>query len=310
VHSISASWRVPRIVWESKPAHAGTWIGTEGLRAFIQVGTAVDTESHWQYYAWWTDTASHELPHYLFPVRPGDTIRATLVHERPRWLVMIRDETSGRRAVFSTTQEGRASFGVAEWIQESPSVRAFSYPRLSLVTFEHLLTNGVPPRGAELYWTWLSTGEGLLAPTPLKDDAFTLRPATITAEDTQYLRIVEPFNTAARGLDRTIAGWRQRTSGWQHIRAAEHAYGAGLGKLDMELQSAHWSVTARPFVATVIRAARVSARALASLPAVKPPSSGRLASEWRQDGNEAQQAARAARRALDLPDPPFPILRY
>ena len=149
---------------------------------------------------------SHYLPRFLFSAQPGDLVVATLKHERRTWLVTIRDTTSGRQAVFSTKEEGQGPYNLAEWAQEKSSVRWLSYPHLSPVTFRQVLVNGSPPNAGHLFSVWLSTPEGLLAPTPLSGDAFRLVPTTIV------LSVLSTCGSSRQSTKRTL-GTRTSMSG-------------------------------------------------------------------------------------------------
>ena len=318
--SVGAVWTVPRIVSMSKEARAATWIGAQGpSRAFIQAGTEEDVDlsrSHNAipfYYAWWTDTVSDDIGHRLFDVQPGDRMTVTLTHRGASWLVAIRDITSGRNAVFSTTQEGRARFDLAEWVQENPPVRGgkhlawhhSAYPHLTAVRFEQLLVNGVPPAGNRVLSEWLSTGHGLLAPTPVTDDAFSLRPATITAEGRQYLHMNEPLQATAEQLRSVELHWYGRPAGWPRIRAAARTNAVIAERTMAGLRAAQWSPAVRPVMAALVRIDDAAARVLVSLPSVEPPSQGRVATAWRHEAEAEFNAVHAVRRVLGLPDPPY-----
>jgi hypothetical protein len=188
VSSVQASWSVPRIPG-SPAGGAGTWIGAQGPGTrlngpFIQVGineTRYPSSAGARdvYRAFWTDTVHHFLPVNLFPVRPGDSLWASLTHRRRRWAVAIRDLTSGTGTQVTTQQEGRASFDWAEWEQEDVGLvgQPFDYPRLSTVGFQRLEVNGRPPALAGLYSSWMTKDRQRLAPSDLKNDSFSLRRA-------------------------------------------------------------------------------------------------------------------------------------
>jgi hypothetical protein len=310
VKSVGASWTVPRIISTPTKAAAATWIGAQGQpSAFIQVGT-VEKVATWPrhgfvpfYDAWWADTVSHYRARRLFAVRPGDMIIAALTHERASWTVSIRDATSGRGATFSTTEEGRGWFDLAEWVQEKQPSPGPPYPHVSPVSFQHVLVNGAPPDTTRLLSGWLATGEGLLAPTPLTGDAFTLHEVTITAAGAQYLRIVAPVDAATLRLRALVEAWYKNQSGWQRLRAGEHAYGESLEQEVRELREAHWPLAVSSYVSALMRSSAAYAQRVNSLPAVSPPPHGILERAWLREAEVLGETIHAVRRTLDLPDP-------
>lgn len=190
VTSVQAAWRVPRILARSPQGVASTWIGAQGFgrqRAFIQIGVDEEfvksgTRARTAVYrAWWSDTVHHYLPQYLFEVAPGDRIFASLVLADGQWSPTLNDETSGASANFSTHQETRGPFSVAEWAQEhAMGSHGDGYPRLSTVTFTNLTVDAAAPRPSKMYsLSMSSTGRGLIAPSRLRRDSFSIgQPAT------------------------------------------------------------------------------------------------------------------------------------
>ena len=198
VTSVRAAWSVPRMTSGFGEAHASTWIGAQALGVparspFIQAGTTEDRgpASRPVYAAFWTDTKRGYHPQVLFHVRPGDEVTTSLTLAAGRWQVVIADATSGRRAAFLTREEGKAAFNLAEWLQEDPSEtsgKATPYPALSEVRMSHLAANGAPPRYADMYAQWMSVGGASLAPTPVRDGAFSISRGMITPAGRRYLR--------------------------------------------------------------------------------------------------------------------------
>jgi hypothetical protein len=310
VKSVGASWTVPRIISTPTKASAATWIGAQGQpSAFIQLGTE-EKVAAWPhhgfvplYEAWWADTDSHYQARRLFAVQPGDMIIAALTHERASWALSIRDATSGQQATFSTTEEGKYQFTLAEWVQEKQRSPGPPYPHLSLVSFQHVLVNGAPPDRAHLLSGWLATGEGLLAPTPLTEDAFTLHAATITAAGAQYLQIAAPVDTATSQLSALLKEWDENGSQWQRLRAGERAYGERFRQMARELRKANWPPAAGPYISALIRSSAAYAQRLISLPAISPPLHGSLERAWLHETNTLDEAILAVRRVLGLPNP-------
>lgn len=309
VRSVSASWRVPRVISAPRDAATATWIGVQGPpKTFIQVGTVeashpVSEGSQTTYNAWWADTVSRDRPRELFRVRPGDEITATLRHRHDSWLVEIRDTTSDESEVFQTHQEGRGPYNIAEWTQEKSSERGLAYPRISPVTFRRLLVNGTPPDGGRLLSGWLATPEGLLAPTPLGRDSFTLRPTTIDAVGAQYLRIVAPMDDAAFKYQNAYWGWHDRRGSWQLLRADTRAYALRMEETVRSLLTARWPSSVRPRVEVVARASAGYVHLVAGMPAAEPSKQGHFVEAWFRKSEAVSEATHALRRELHLPDP-------
>jgi hypothetical protein len=216
VVSLGGSWIVPQILNVSRPGLAVTWIAASGLgarRPFVQVGTEElrgYSRSHRvenRYWAFWSNTARHFHPVFLFRVRPRDALSASLILTHERWALTVVDETSRANAHFFTNEEA-GPFNEAEWAQEDATDSTgslFSYPSLSVVGFHHLAVNSTVPSYASLFSVWLSVNGGHSAPSPLKNDAFVLRRATITPSGGRYLRISEKSTAAARVFGAEIA---------------------------------------------------------------------------------------------------------
>jgi hypothetical protein len=253
------------------------------------------------YDAWWADTVSHYRARHLFAVHPGDQIQASLVHRRGTWVVAIRDATTGRGARFATEEEGHGAFNLAVWAQERSA--RYPYPRLSPVTFEQLHVNGRSPDAASLLSSWLSTPEGLLAPSPLRGDAFTLASAEITREGQQYLRITRPLYAPALQLRGALARWRQGRGSWQLVRTDQHGYALAQERTGVALAAAHWSTRVDPLIRELVRVASAYARRIGSLPTLEPASRGRFLGEWTRDTQALSGPAHRLRRALGVPDP-------
>jgi hypothetical protein len=167
VTSVQGSWRVPRVLARSSlRSAASTWIGAEAPGEpgpFIQIGTNEQRVSPPEvlergpgYYAFWSDTKSTFHPRLLFPVSPGDDIRASLALARKRWTLAIVDATSGASAHFSTSDETReGAFNEAVWMQEDvtdgTTGKPSPYPRLDESGLRRLAVNGKAPSYADLY---------------------------------------------------------------------------------------------------------------------------------------------------------------
>jgi hypothetical protein len=190
VSSVEASWRVPRILSDSAPGGAATWIGaqrTDGPGPFIQIGTnenratvALETSNY--YYAFWSDPRVHFAPQSLGRVDPGDYVSASMVLTSGVWKLRLVDHTRHLTYAFSTAQEASGHFGVAEWLEEDPTStdtnKVIPYPQLATVRFQQLAVNESPPRVDDLYSQWLSLPGMNLAPSPVMGDEFDVSAAS------------------------------------------------------------------------------------------------------------------------------------
>jgi predicted nucleic acid-binding protein len=264
--AVTGMWRVPRILSGSRQGLASTWIAAQaqGRRGssiegpFIQVGT-----NEWRdqsflglanaYDAFYSDSALGYHPVSLFPVKPGDTMIASLALRGHRWIVSIRDLRSGRHVRLTTRDEGRGKFNQAEWLQEDPTVtgteprRQFPYPFLSTVRFSHLTVNGAAPRPARLLAAWMNEHNRYLGPGPLIADSFTLAPQTISLVASQYLRITVPFEVVADRFYYQAENWTPATPTVK-ISAERAAFVAAAQQLSVQLQADAWPASLQPLI--------------------------------------------------------------
>ncbi|MGZ4177674.1 MAG: G1 family glutamic endopeptidase [Solirubrobacteraceae bacterium] len=306
-----AAWSVPRMTSGFGEAHASTWIGAQALRVparspFIQAGTTEDrgTASRPVYAAFWTDTKRGYHPQVLFHVRPGDEVTTSLTLVAGRWQVVIADATSGRRAVFLTREEGEAAFNLAEWLQEDPSEtsgRATPYPALSQVRISHLAANGAQPRYADMYAQWMSVGGATLAPTPVRDGAFSITRGVISPAGRRYLQIARPQNIAARRVDIEEASWTGATLS-RRIRSVSAAAAASERAYAHGLAQAHWPAAAQAVVDSLVRQVRVEARMFASAARRAPDSLTAWQRRLARLTPGLLRLAHRVRRALHLPE--------
>ena len=222
VHSVGASLKVPRIAGGSALSEASTWIGAQGQgppARFVQIG---EIEARfWSpkkqktvdgYFTFWSDTAHHFEPKPLFPVSPGDTLSASLTLANKQWTLSIKDNTSGKSARFSITDEVQAPFNQAEWTQEDPGNpnNHARYPQMAAPVFQHLTVNSTEP--APIYSRWMSVNHGNLAPTVVHDDSFTLRSApAVGAAATQYVRLTTAALAEDQRFDTERSSWTPKT---------------------------------------------------------------------------------------------------
>jgi hypothetical protein len=186
VSQISATITVPRISPSSSYSDAATWVGAE-VRGqdylhlpFVQVGISED-ESDYQPptdKAFWSDNAHHFNAVPIFSVKPGDRVSVSLVHAHRHWIITAVDGTTHRR--IATSQEGGATFGLGEWVQEDTDVGShfYVYPKMTDIHISKLSINDRPPARSVLYPDWMSIGHrgAAFKPTAPTRDAFAVVP--------------------------------------------------------------------------------------------------------------------------------------
>jgi hypothetical protein len=218
VRSIGARWRVPTVLGGADGAQAATWVGVQqafGHSApFVQVGTLENTPSYYQ--AFWSDTLHSFKPQYLGVVFPGDVVVARIVSTPSGWRLTLDDLTAKNVETASSATGHGKPFGLGEWFEEDPTDLAGNvaalYPKLSTVGFQQLRLNDRSPPYGPLYSQWLSLPGGqYVAPTPLTEDHFSLRPASVSRAGAQYLGDVTPTNTAYGVFLAQSEDWTART---------------------------------------------------------------------------------------------------
>jgi hypothetical protein len=314
VESVRASWSVPGVRLGSV-GRAGTWIGAQAPGApgpFIQIGTNEESfhpfplmPSIQAYYAFWSDTTNHFHPHFLFRVKPGDDVSASLALVSGRWRLAIVDKTSGATARFSTEEEARASFNLAEWLQEDVTDgitgKPFPYPRLTDLQFRRLAVNSTTPAYADLYSQWMSANGVNWAPSPLHRDSFALHRATVSSIGAKYLQIAAGEDMATKVFVPQMAGWTATTPSSQ-IAATCATFAAALRESLHTLATTRWPPRVRRHIHSLIRSSRVLLTHVQSPPSASPTVLRAWASTWARDSTALSRAAHLIRRALKIPE--------
>jgi hypothetical protein len=168
--SASATWTVPSVTFgptKSKRTtveYSSSWVGIGGFcetavcstvdNSLIQLGTEQDAESGGvtQYYAWYEMLPADSIIIADFPVKPGDTITASLecvancTEKKQSWkLSMVNGSQS-----WSETFEYKSRLLSAVFIEEAPTGRAGVLPLsepTSPVAFAQTVANGVATDG-------------------------------------------------------------------------------------------------------------------------------------------------------------------
>ena len=145
-HSIAGDWVVPTATprQSGESEYSATWAGIGGGcldagcsqtdNTLIQAGTEQDViydllgGTTTNYFAWYEliPNSQTQIP---LAVAPGDHIHLD-IHENQvgseNWTIALDDLTSGKS--YSTTVGYQSTYATAEWIEESPTVVAFSVP--------------------------------------------------------------------------------------------------------------------------------------------------------------------------------------
>ncbi len=309
VSAVEGSWSVPQMSGVGE-AHASTWIGAQapGLTLkppFIQVGTVEDRAfARPVYRAFWTDTSHGFHPQILFTVGPGDAVSTTLSLTAGRWQVAIVDASSGRRASFSTREEGLADFNLAEWLQEDPSRTsgpAMRYPELSTVRMHALAINGAAPRYDDVFAQWMSLPDRELAPTALRDGTFAITRGVLTPAGRRYLAVARPQNASARRVDVEEARWTARTPP-REIERVSAAAAASERRYADALARAPWPAAARAPIGSLVREVRLEAALFAVSARHVPGSPEAWRDRFAPITSRLRASAHEVRRALHLPE--------
>jgi hypothetical protein len=265
------------------------------------------------FYAFWSDPAHNFHPQYVFRVQPGDSVTANLSLERGRWRLAIIDESSGSSRRFTTSQEARASFNEAQWLQEdttsSDTNTLFPYPRIATVTFARLVVDQVPPSRRWLDSQWMSPQRrSYQAPTPVDDDQFTVHRAALSAAAAQYLGIATPLADATDHFTNELAHWTYEVNRFSPssptqptIDRACAVERRALHRAVAALAGAQWTSDVQQRIARLIRLLNGSIEDVQPLGVPQPLTVPSWQYAWQQSGNALYYADVAIRNALGAP---------
>ncbi len=316
VWSVHASWTVPRVRRGSPAGIGATWIGAQTAiphGAFLQIGTV--EEGFWPKHrrralnrdvAFWSDTDHHYRAQFIFVVGPGDRVSASMRLATGRWMLSIRDLTSGARAHISTPEEASASFAQAEWLQEDPRSgldhAPVSYPKLSDVRFGGLEVDARRPSYAALYATWMSLRRIALAPSPLREGSFYVhRARPISQAGARYLRIAAIEDRAEQAFAAEMNGWSQTTP-IARVTAERTRFAAAMRSNIHALASAGWPTPIAPLVTELVRAARALRAQTDAAPHMTASRLDSWKARWHKDAAALGHVAHRLRRALQVPE--------
>jgi hypothetical protein len=146
--SITGTWTVPTVLANSGTRSSSQWIGIDGATNadLVQTGTYADSaHGKASYGVWWeilpaSGTTIHE------PVRPGQTIVASIVEDTSTKLWTITISNGSWTFVKTTDYSGKGQS--AEWIVEAPLIGGSDarLTRTSRVTFLDLTVDGANPK--------------------------------------------------------------------------------------------------------------------------------------------------------------------
>jgi hypothetical protein len=216
MHQISASWRVPGILSNSKPGVAATWIGAQTTfnDDFIQVGVNEFSFKFGapNYQLFWSDTAENFHPHILGSVQAGELMEASMTQNASGWLLRLRNKSKTLSVAKQVNYSAGVSFSVGEWIQEDPAPGEVTshdtpYPNIANPDFQKLEIDGRAPELSRRNGQVLIASSGAIrVPTLVQHDSFTFKAPKGTA--LQYL-------TDARRLDAGVSVFDAAQVSWQ-----------------------------------------------------------------------------------------------
>ncbi len=228
-------------------------------------------------------------------------------------MLAIADKTSGAAAYFSTSEEAHASFNRAEWMQEditnTRARKTYPYPQLTTVAFHGLRVNAVMPTYADLYAWWMSVDGGDLAPTPLRDDSFTLGRVTVSSSGARYLRIAAGEDAATNRFVLQMSLWTAAMER-SNIESACADFVTVLRNNISALGRARWPTRARGLVHTLIRKTSVLLDHTGSPVPVSSAGISAWRSTWIRDEAALAGAAHMVALSLNVPEiTPVPVAR-
>jgi hypothetical protein len=175
------------------------------------------------------------------------------------------------------------------------------YPRLLQVHMSALAVNGARPRYGDVFAQWMTLPGRDLAPTPLRDGAFTITRSGLTAAGRRYLEIARPQNASARRVDVEASRWTEHTPAAQ-IRRVSAAAAASERRYADGLDRASWPAAARGRISSLAREVRVEAEMFAVSARQVPASPAVWRRRFAQITPTLLQLAHAVRRALHVPE--------
>jgi hypothetical protein len=182
------------------------------------------------------------------------------------WSLHFADLTRKLKGKAFVQMSRSVPFTQGEWIQEDPTSSTntsqdIPYPQLSTLTFDHLMVNGVAPalnlRDGQVL---ISSGGSINVPTPVVNDAFSLRAPSGAA--LQYLDDEQHLDAALNQFDVDLATWHTTAASKQSSEAA--SFSDAVASDADDLASQKWPTTSRKAIADLIQSDRLQLKNLTS----------------------------------------------
>jgi peptidase A4-like protein len=306
--SLSAEWRVPRIL-SSSDGHASTWIGLQSSSgAFIQIGTTEDSYAGVPsvYAGFWSDDQVHFHPKQTFSsmVRPGDLMSATISDSERGWRMQIID-TRDHSSFVKTIAIVKADFSEAEWFQEDPTDEQtdspLPYPRLSQVRLTKVKLNGRVPTMRLSNQVWMSVPGQDFAPTPLQSDSYTVVPVQLNPIQAQWVTAKASYDVAAKKFDDDEALWRTHPPSSASAGMQLQPFLVALNAYCALLASGSWPTVPAPDITALITAYRQDGTALMALANAEPRPGASVITHLARTRSNLETAAQSVTGAMGLP---------
>ena len=120
--------------------YSSFWVGLDGYTSSSveQLGTDSDcSRGTPTYYAWYEmyPANSVQLSSSTYPVKPGDTLSASVTRNGTSYTLAMTDTENGaNRWTFSQPETGTEANSSAEWVAEAPEICTFIFCRLANLT--------------------------------------------------------------------------------------------------------------------------------------------------------------------------------
>jgi hypothetical protein len=207
---------VPRILANSKPGVAATWIGAQTTYSndFIQVGVNEFSYKFGapNYQLFWSDTAENFHPHLLGTVHAGELIEASMTQNATGWLLRLLNKSESLSVEKQVNYSAGVSFSVGEWIQENPAPAEVTshdapYPNIANPVFQKLEINGRAPTLRRSNGQVLIASSGAIrVPTLVLHDSFTFKAPKGAA--LQYLTDARRLDAGVSVFDAAQVSWK------------------------------------------------------------------------------------------------------
>jgi peptidase A4-like protein len=313
-HSISAKWRVPRILQTSE-AQASTWIGLQNESgAFIQVGTTEDSfvgsndlaRNEDIYAGFWSGDKVSFRPQPTFrqSVHPGDLISASIAETKSGWRVQIVDARD-RTKYIRTLKIGATDLTEAEWFQEDPTNTAtdspLPYPQLSQIRLTDLKRNGSSPSFSLDNQEWMSVPGMDFAPTELKHDSYQVVPVHLNAIQARWVASKVSYMIVATKFDLAQDAWRTRPPTSFLARSELQPFLEVLHAYEQTLENRSWPLVPRSGINELVTALRHDAAALTALANAEPNPGGNRIARLDQSRTNLRIAEQRVTNKMGLP---------